>query len=809
MERKKGELTKGACLKKLHFCSKGENLASLTPIVKKSKILPLCLIQTNILAPNQVKLEGENIPLSIEPKILEDITKLGQKVIIRSSAANEDTLSTSNAGAFLSVLDIETSDFKAVTQAIYKVKDSMTIDKQAYDSAQTQDFILVQPMLENPSICGVAFSVDKDNCAPYFCISYDESGSTQSVTAGSKSELINIVCYRDYTPKNPRIKKLIEAMMELEEIFDCHYLDIEFAFDSNDTLYLLQVRPLVIQNKQNLFNALPQAPLLRLTDRIDTLKRKHPHILGDKTIFGVMPDWNPAEIIGLKPKRLATSLYKELVTDNIWAYQRDNYGYRNLRSHPLMHSFLGAPYIDVRLSFNSFIPKNLDESIANKLVNYYLDCLSNQPHLHDKIEFEIVFSCYDLNTPAKLKKLRSHNFNRNELKRIEFSLLELTNGILNAKNGLYLKDLSKSERLIERYEAIMNSKLSKIDKIYWLVEDCKRFGTLPFAGVARAAFVAMQILNSLVEIDFFSASQKESFLLSLNTVSKELSNDVYKLSKQQITQETFIQKYGHLRAGTYNILSPSYKEAFHQYFSDKFTQSPLKETTFKLNAQENEQLDILLAENGLYLNAQELFSFLKIVIEGRELVKFKFTKILSTILDLIAELGKEMKISPQDLAHLDINALLSAQSTLYTNNLKDLLLLDIQSHKNEYELTAALKLPPVILNAEDVMYFQSSKIEPNFITTKTVVAPTATEDSKDLEGKIILIQSADPGYDYLFTKNIAGLITCYGGANSHMAIRCSEISLPAVIGVGEEKFSEYKKAKKLRIDALSEQVFTL
>ena len=72
-----------------------------------------------------------------------------------------------------------------------------------------------------------------------------------------------------------------------------------------------------------------------------------------------------------------------------------------------------------------------------------------------------------------------------------------------------------------------------------------------------------------------------------------------------------------------------------------------------------------------------------------------------------------------------------------------------------------------------------------------------------------MIDSADPGYDYLFTKNIAGLITCYGGANSHMAIRCSELSLPAVIGVGEERFKIYKSANKLTIDSLNNQVFVL
>ena len=50
----------------------------------------------------------------------------------------------------------------------------------------------------------------------------------------------------------------------------------------------------------------------------------------------------------------------ELITDAIWAYQRDNYGYKNLRSFPLMVSFHGLPYIDVRVSFNSFVPRDID-----------------------------------------------------------------------------------------------------------------------------------------------------------------------------------------------------------------------------------------------------------------------------------------------------------------------------------------------------------------------------------------------------------------------------------------------------------------
>ena len=101
-----------------------------------------------------------------------------------------------------------------------------------------------------------------------------------------------------------------------------------------------------------------------------------------------MPDWNPAEVIGARPRPLALSLYKELITDGVWAYQRSNYGYRNLRSFPLLLSFLGLPYIDVRVSFNSFIPSKLDSELANKLVNYYIEKLKKNKKMHDKVEVD-------------------------------------------------------------------------------------------------------------------------------------------------------------------------------------------------------------------------------------------------------------------------------------------------------------------------------------------------------------------------------------------------------------------------------------
>ena len=86
-----------------------------------------------------------------------------------------------------------------------------------------------------------------------------------------------------------------------------------------------------------------------------------------------MPDWNPAEMIGIKPKALAFSLYQELITDFIWAKNREKYGFIDLTSNHLMSNFLGTPFIDIRVDFNSWIPKKINNVTKEKLVNYYLN----------------------------------------------------------------------------------------------------------------------------------------------------------------------------------------------------------------------------------------------------------------------------------------------------------------------------------------------------------------------------------------------------------------------------------------------------
>ncbi len=740
----------------------------------------------------------------------------GHNLIIRSSSMNEDTSEYSNAGKFVSVLNVE-PNYGKVEDALIKVYESYGRGK--IGESNVSEEILVQPMLDSVIKSGVIFTRDIDTNAEYYVVNYHEGSDTTAVTSGESNALRTFVSYKrnPYEITDADMKKLIDSVKVIEKYLSNDAVDIEFAIDRLHTIYILQCRP-IAKGRKAVKATLDIGPALkRIYKKTQKLSAPHPFLLGNTTCFGVMPDWNPAEILGIRPKKLAISLYKELITDSIWAHQRRNYGYRDLTMHPLMISFCGIPYIDTRVTFNSFIPSSLNDSIAEKLANYYIDTLATYPKYHDKIEFEIVYSCYYLGVPDKLRELRKHGFNENEVKRIEYALLDLTNRIINPDNGLYKTDIEKIKKLEINYKLIEEADISLVDRIYWLIEECKEYGTLPFAGVARAGFIAVQFLKSFVDTGIITQDECDAYMNSLNTVNKQMSRDLQKYYSGILSKESFLKTYGHIRPGTYDIMSKRYDEAFDEYFSEKTSEADLnsfEETVFLFTDEQKNRIQQQLDENGLLINTNDLLSFIRQSIEGREQLKFVFSKSVSEILRLVEQLGKRFDISREDMSFIDISIIKQLYADLFTGNPGDLFEQNIKDNKNKYEREMQIKLPSIIVKPESVYAFYLLDEEPNFITQKNVTANTRilnenTEDTENMNAHIVFIQSADPGYDFVFTKNIAGLITQFGGANSHMAIRCAELGIPAVIGVGESRFNEWSKWQTIELDCLKCQVIRI
>lgn len=119
-------------------------------------------------------------------------------------------------------------------------------------------------------------------------------------------------------------------------------------------------------------------------------------------------------------------------------------------------------------------------------------------------------------------------------------------------------------------------------------------------------------------------------------------------------------------------------------------------------------------------------------------------------------------------------------------------------------MTTALRLPQILSDTEGVYIIPFQVSLPNFITSKKITAESIYmgphQVVSDLRDKIILIENADPGYDWIFGQSIKGLITKFGGANSHMAIRCAEFGIPAAIGCGEQRFDRLVMASHVSLD---------
>ena len=136
-----------------------------------------------------------------------------------------------------------------------------------------------------------------------------------------------------------------------------------------------------------------------------------------------------------------------------------------------------------------------------------------------------------------------------------------------------------------------------------------------------------------------------------------------------------------------------------------------------------------------------------------------------------------------------------------------------EERARRHQLGAQIDLPPFIVDADDIYAFERPQAIPNFITAKActgdlLVLAGVADLPSDMTGKIVAIENADPGYDYLFALDIGGLVTAYGGPNSHMAIRASEFGLPAVIGIGASEFGRLRSGMAVEIDC-RRQVFRI
>lgn len=758
--------------------TKGERLLALRNVEKfRSKIPPLVI------------LEGE-----MELSHIDVTSQCGPgPFAVRSSSKSEDGL-TSNAGAFDSFLNVSLAELDATVEGV----------RSSYGPSDGNQ-VIIQAMVVDVQLAGVLFTLDPNSGARYFCIEWDPSSETDSVTSGRKnhpSSILSPIFLGHEQGQNEKFRGLIELTQALINHTSLQDLDVEFALDFGGKWHILQVRPLHSRSASSEKHASHSTSV----DQALSYLRKAPLTsaefpsLGERAL-SKMADWNPAELIGDKPDSLSFSLFRSLISDNIWAYERSNYGYTNMRSFPLVVDICGQPFVDLHVSAISLLPSVIPESLTCDIVNFQVNHLRQNPEIHDKVEFELYLSEY---SPKVLQRISSQIADKKDRHLVSNSLAKLTRNIVLSG---FTSSHQKSMRLSGRFKRLMASQMGTLGKLYWLIEDTRRFGTLPFGGVARSAFIATSILRGLFD-DHLEHKRDvfEQFMGSLSSPAKQLGIDQKVLSREELEAA-----YGHLRPGTFHNTAKTYRESglFGFRAGDEFyTETPSLGTQ---QIEDQARTDALLAKlidgthflSALKIDAQDFVAFARRSIQGREWLKFEFSKNISASIDLVNEIGANHGYSPEDLSYAEIDVF--TRTAFSDEPLAPRLQASIELGRSKAEQDKLTLLPQVIFQAGDLYSFTLFPSDANFITSGSTVGEICVVDMRTrpsglkIENKVVFIESADPGFDWVFSHRIAGLVTAFGGANSHMAIRCQELALPAVIGLGPQQFHELIRASSGRV----------
>jgi hypothetical protein len=736
---------------------------------------------------------------------------------VRSSALIEDGGGASLAGAFHTVPDVPAHSESALREAVAAVLASLP---------GRDDQIIVQAMVENVSMSGVLMTRTLVDGSPYYVVNYDDVSGRNDTVTGGRGNSKTVFVYRgtessDFDSR--RLLAVIDLARELEHAFDGAPLDMEFAVDKRNTIHLLQARRIAAarnwtESATGSVESALNSRIEHVAGFVEQLMTPRHGLFGRRSILGVMPDWNPAEMIGIHPRPLASGLYRERITRETWRQARACMGYLPLPPTELMVMVAGSPYIDVRASFNSFLPAGVHGETGERLINAFLDHLDANPAFHDKVEFEIVPTVLTPNFESEFKSRYGDALSVAESAEYKVRLTDLTRSAFmgdSLDQALLLieklRNIQENMLPLERAEA---ENLRQFDLALHLteaLEQCRASGTLPFAVIARHAFIAETWLRAAVRTEVLTTERVETLKRSIETVSGKLTRDFNAVLAGTLSREDFLQIYGHLRPGAYDISSPSYRERPDLFSAcPRRGDAPQNVPNFTFTAAEKEGLDALFASCGLTFSAASFLHYVRRAVAGREYGKFIFTRHLDHILHLVKIWGRHFDFSPDDLSMLPIEDIVSLGFTPLPTAGRAHFSEQVESRRREYKTGQYFKLAYLIRSPRDVYIVPHHRSRPNFIGRGAVEADVAVltpaDERLDMEGRLVCIENADPGYDWIFTRNIAGLITRYGGANSHMAIRCAEYGLPAAIGCGDKIFEEAVAWKRLYMDCASETI---
>lgn len=713
-----------------------------------------------------------------------------QLVAVRSSSAREDTFESTNAGRYLSRLNVNPANQSEIEYAIDEVVASM----DEVGSEAENDSVIVQEMVLDVALSGAATTWNVRTGAPYFVITFESNGDTSAVTSGRVTP--QHVELRHRAPTEllpPKLRPLVSLLYYLLTDRPATPVEIEFAIQADLTVNLLQVREL--RGIHVSLHGEAEEFILAKAD-VERLLEGAPNCLSD------MSDWNPAEMIGEAPRDLAFSLYRELITSASWRIARRRFGYFSEAGKELMHRIGARPYIDVRASLSSLTPAIVDAGARGRLVDMNIESIKGDETSHRRIEFDIAISCVGFATRHRLSQRYADVLSEIELEAYYDAIRELT---MNAIAGSSAIALDSIEARLRRLDRCMDTMTSEPVDHKWLdlnvLHTTGRPLAIEFAMSARHAFIAESILRDLIDNDVVTEQEVGLFRQSVRTIAHSFIVDAERLLSGDYEEGSFRRRYGHLRPGTYDIRSLpyalySFQEVFRGFRRDAST------VTYSLLPPTRERMLSALSMVELPVSPGLLFSYIQKAIRLREYGKFIYSRFVSLMLEDAASLGSRLGLTRDEISYLPIaeirHQLTAGRDVRAFSEL-------VRRSRERYEARARVTTPSFMSKTDDLLLARGDITRISFIgmgriRAANVAIDDLTQPTSAVAGCIVCVERADPGYDWLLAAGVLGIVTRYGGPNAHLAVRCAELAIPAAIGCGEALFRRLVVSKWIEID---------
>ena len=120
------------------------------------------------------------------------------------------------------------------------------------------------------------------------------------------------------------------------------------------------------------------------------------------------------------------------------------------------------------------------------------------------------------------------------------------------------------------------------------------------------------------------------------------------------------------------------------------------------------------------------------------------------------KIAKKQKIKIKDLSYLEIDKVLNLYYNLNNDKISEKFLENIKINKTNYNYNQNIRFPDTIINLKDIYTFSEKENTINFVGNKSCISKikilNKTNNIFNLKNKIVCIESADPGYDFIFDQ---------------------------------------------------------